>query len=132
MAVANRIVAGVLRSPLHGLLSGKVDLLRYDGRRSGRTIETPTQYVLVGDDVVILVGRPDTKSWWRNFTEPRDLDVLIAGEWRPLRGEVRRGADDPDAVRPLLDAYLAKFPGARRSLGDDPVAGAVLVRCTPR
>lgn len=132
MTVANRLVAGVLQSPLHRVLSGKVDLVRYSGRRSGRTIETPTQYVTVGDDVVILVGRPETKTWWRNFWEPRDLDVLVAGEWRELRGQVRRGIDDPDAVRPLLDAYVAKFPSARRALGDDPVAAAVLVRCVPR
>lgn len=132
MAVANRWVAGVLRSPLHGLLSGKVDLIRYEGRRSGRTIETPTQYALVGDDVVILVGRPEAKTWWRNFAEGRDLDVLVAGEWQHLRGQVLRGAEDPDAVRPLLDAYLERFPGARRSLGDDPAATAVLVRCRPR
>lgn len=132
MTLANRIVAGVLQSPLHRLLSGKVDLIRYEGRRSGRTFETPTQYVLVGNDVVILVGRPETKTWWRNFAEARDLDGLIAGEWCRLRGVVRRGADDPEVVRPLLDAYLTKFPSARRSLGDEPVAAAVLVHCTPR
>jgi hypothetical protein len=132
MAVANRIVAAVLQSPAHRVLSGKLDLVRYEGRRSGRTIVTPTQYAAVGDDVVILVGRPDSKTWWRNFTERRDVDVLIAREWRSMRGEVRRGADDPERVGALLDAYLARFPSARRSLGPDPVAGAVLVHCIPR
>lgn len=57
MKVGSVFVSGVLRSPAHRLLSGSIVLIRYTGRRSGRTITTPTQYVRSGDDVVILVGR---------------------------------------------------------------------------
>ena len=67
MGLANSVVGGVLRSPAHRLLSGSTALLTYEGRRTGRRIVLPTQYARHGDEVVILVGRPETKQWWRNF-----------------------------------------------------------------
>lgn len=136
MGFANSIVGAVLRSPAHRLLSASTDLLAYEGRRSGRRIVLPTQYARHGDDVVILVGRPEAKRWWRNFEEPRDLEVLLAGEWHPMTGLAVSGADDPDAAPPLLAAYLERFPKAVKVLGagsdDDRLARAVLVRCRPR
>lgn len=136
MGFANSIVGAVLRSRLHRLLSGSTALLAYDGRRSGRRIVLPTQYARHGDDVVILVGRPETKRWWRNFEEPRDLDVLVAGEWLQMTGEAFSGADLSHVADPLLGAYLDRFPRASKALGsgtdEERRARAVLVRCRPR
>lgn len=136
MGFANTVVAGILRSPAHRLLSGSTDLLAYEGRRSGRSIVLPTQYARSGDDLVVLVGRPQTKHWWRNFTEPRDVDVLVAGQWRPMTGQAICGADDPEVAVPLLAVYLARFPRAVKALGpgtdEERRARVVLVRCRPR
>ena len=136
MGFANTVVAGILRSPAHRLLSGSTVLLAYEGRRSGRRIVLPTQYARSGDDLVILVGRPETKRWWRNFKAPHDVDVLVAGEWRSMTGEAFSGADLSHVADPLLDAYLARFPKATRALGPgtdvERRASAVLVRCRPR
>jgi deazaflavin-dependent oxidoreductase (nitroreductase family) len=136
VAVGNRIVGAVLRSPAHRLLSGTTDLVRYTGRRSGRTIETPTQYVAVGDGLVIVVAHPATKTWWRNFVVDGPIEVLVAGTWRPMTARVVRGADDPASAGRLLDAYLARFPRAGRALAgatrEEQVEAAVLVWCTPR
>lgn len=136
VSIQNSVVEAVLRSPLHRLLSGSVDLVRYEGRRSGRTFVTPTQYARMGNDVVIMVGHPERKSWWRNFETAHDLDVLVRGRWLPLRGRVVRGADDPAVAARLLDAYLERFPRAERSLGSgtraDRIRAAVLVWCRPR
>lgn len=136
MGFANTIVAGVLRSPAHRLLSGSTVLLAYEGRRSGRRIVLPTQYARSGDDLVVLVARPETKRWWRNFTTPRDVDVLVAGQWRAMTGEAVRGADPAPAAGPLLDAYVDRFPKAARVLGsgtdEERQARAVLVRCRNR
>jgi deazaflavin-dependent oxidoreductase (nitroreductase family) len=136
MAMQNGIVAWLLQSPLHGLLSTKIDLIRYEGRRSGRTVTTPTQYAREGSDVLIIVGHPERKTWWRNFEAERDIDVLVRREWLPMRGQVVRGAEQPELAAPLLDAYLARFPRAVRALGDgtrdELVRTAVFVRCRPR
>ncbi|MBL8774736.1 MAG: nitroreductase family deazaflavin-dependent oxidoreductase [Acidimicrobiales bacterium] len=136
MGLANSVVGGVLRSPAHRLLSGSTALLTYEGRRTGRHIVLPTRYARHGDEVVILVGRPETKQWWRNFERSRDLDVLLAGERHAMAGQAVRGADEPDAAAPLLAAYLDRFPKAAKVLGDgtddDRLTRAVLVRCRPR
>ena len=134
MTFANRVVAAVLRSPAHRLLSGSTDLVRYTGRTSGRVITTPTQYVEHDGGVVILVARPETKSWWRNFRDERPIDVLVRGEWRSLIGRAVVGSDDPDAVAPLLAAYLARYPRAARALPGteaDQRRAAVVVWCRP-
>jgi len=41
--------------------------IRYVGRRSGKTIQTPVGYQRSGDGIVINVMSPDNKTWWRNF-----------------------------------------------------------------
>jgi deazaflavin-dependent oxidoreductase (nitroreductase family) len=133
--VANKVVKGLLRSPLHPVLSRTVDVVGYTGRRSGRRFSTPTQYVASGDDVIILVGHPETKTWWRNFRDAHDLDVLVRGRWRPMTARAIVGAEEPDAVAPLLDAYLNRFPKAARTLGASAptrVRRAVIVHCQPR
>jgi hypothetical protein len=133
----NPCVVALLRSPLHRLLSGSTDVLRYTGRRSGRTITTPTQYARHGDDVVILVGRADNKSWWRNFRgDARSIEVLLGGRWVTMTARAVIGADEPEVAAPLLDAYLTRFPRAARPLGngtrEEQLRRAVLVWCRPR
>ena len=136
MSIGNAIVRAVLSSPMHRVLSGSTDVIRYTGRRSGRVITTPTQYAECGDDIVILVGRSSSKRWWRNFAEERDLDVLVRGSWRAMRARAILGADEPEEVRSLLDAYLARFPRVERSLEgateSERVRDAVVVRCRAR
>lgn len=136
MGLAGSFVASLLDSPLHRVLSGSTDLVRYTGRRSGRQFTTPTQYAWREDDLLILVGRPETKTWWRNFREDRDLDVLVQGRWLPMTARAVIGADEPAAIGPLLEAYLRRFPKAVRALdGDTPedrARQAVMIRCRPR
>jgi hypothetical protein len=129
-------MSAVLRSPIHRVLSGSIDLIRYTGRRSGRVITVPTQYACRGDDVIVVVGRPASKVWWRNFSEDRDADVLVRGSWRAMRGRTVLGATEPEAVASLLDTYLERFPRTVRSLsGATPaerVRDAVMVWYRPR
>ena len=136
MGLANGFVGALLRSPLHRLLSASTDLIRYEGRRSGRQITTPTQYAQRGQDVVILVGRPETKTWWRNFSADREVDVLLRARWTPMTARAVVGADEPATMAPLLGAYAVRFPRAAASLGpgtsEDRARRAVIVWCRPR
>ncbi len=129
MTLGNRLVSAVLRSPVHGVLSRSVALIRYRGRRSGHEVVTPVQYAPLGQDLVVIAARPSEKQWWRNFRDEHDLDVLTAGSWRPMRGRAVLGADEPGMIEPLLGAYRARFPRAARQL--DPSA-TVAVWCRPR
>jgi hypothetical protein len=135
MTFGNKVVAALLRSPLHPLLSGSTDLIRYTGRRSGRRFTTPTQYARDGRDVIILVARPQTKTWWRNFNEGGDLEILLRGHWLPMTAHAIVGTDEQDTFRRLLNAYLLRFPKAKRALRDGdgvPTGAALIVRCQPR
>ena len=136
MGVTNTVVAAVLRSPLHRLLSGSTDLIRYRARQSGKEVTTPTQYARRGEEVVILVARAESKRWWRSFRTDHDLDVLVRGSWVPMTGRAVVGADEPDTAGPLLDVYLARFPRAQRAVGgatqEERIRRAVVVWCRPR
>jgi hypothetical protein len=51
MGITDVVVAAVLRSPVHPLLSGSTDRIRYRARQSGKEVTTPTQYARRGDEV---------------------------------------------------------------------------------
>lgn len=129
MSIANSSVALLLRSPLHPLLSAKLQLVRYVGRRSGVEYETPTQYVELTDDrVAILVGDPAHKSWWKNFNDDWPLDLLVRGTWHHTRARTCWFRDDPAAVADVVHCFAEKY-GERHI----PIPGTdtLIVVCEP-
>jgi hypothetical protein len=67
-AIFNKVFVALIEAPVVGPLvrRGLINI-RYVGRRSGKTIETPVGYRRSGDTITINVMSPDAKSWWRNF-----------------------------------------------------------------
>ncbi len=64
----NAVAAKLLDVPLLGNIVGRnLVVISYVGRRSGKTFTIPVNYRRVGDEVVIHVGLPGAKTWWRNF-----------------------------------------------------------------
>ncbi|WNE96164.1 hypothetical protein PS467_12860 [Streptomyces luomodiensis] len=72
-------MAGLRSSPRWGrLVRGRLTVVTYTGRRSGRTFSTPVAYRRAADLVTITVALPERKTWWRNFTDeggPISLDL---------------------------------------------------------
>ena len=64
----NKLFIALIDAPLIGSVvrRGMINI-RYVGRRSGKTVETPIGYRRTGDGIVINVMSPDSKTWWRNF-----------------------------------------------------------------
>ena len=85
--VANPAVTAILRSPAHSLVSRRLCVLGYEGRRTGRYYETPVLYRETDDGVVLLTPMGVT-NWWRNFEGGHPASVLLRGEWRDGTGEV--------------------------------------------
>jgi hypothetical protein len=112
-------VRAVLRSPLHGLLSGSLPLVTYTGRKSGRTFTIPVMYVEDADGILVYVGRSAEKVWWRDLRGGAPVGVRLCG--RDLRGT---GIAERDGAE-LRRRYLARFPRAVMSLTD---AAPVFVR----
>ncbi len=109
LRLANPVVRLILRSPAHGLLSGRLLLLSYTGRRSGRNYEIPLRYAETGDDRLVAVAlRPARKLWWRSLGEPTRVFLLVRGERRSFMGSL---ADGPER-----DEALARYVAGRDRL----------------
>src|SRR3981189_1020746 len=66
--IVNKLFVGLIDAPVVGSLVRRALInIRYIGRRSGKTIQTPVGYRRSGDTIAINVMSPDAKSWWRNF-----------------------------------------------------------------
>ncbi len=68
VGIVNNLFSGMIDAPVVGpLVRRGLIKIRYVGRRSGKTIQTPVGYRRSGDGIVINVMSPDSKAWWRNF-----------------------------------------------------------------
>lgn len=105
--VINPIIRMVLRSPLHGLLSGSLMLITFTGRKTGRQFTTPVRYVRV--DGAIRCFTSATNQWWRNLRGGAPVTLRIAG--RDGAYLARAIYDDPLWIRAALQDYLALYPG---------------------
>ncbi len=90
----NPVVRAVLRSPLHGMLSGGLLLLTYTGRRSGTAYTIPVGYRREGETLLVTVGWPERKLWWRNLREPGAIvTARVRGQDVRMAAEVREDVD---------------------------------------
>jgi F420H(2)-dependent quinone reductase len=100
--VVNPVVRALLRSPFHGLASGRLLLITVTGRRSGDSFTIPTGYRRDGERVVISVGWPERKRWWRNLRgDGAPVGLLVAGE--RLSGRAVARGDERSGVRVEVD-----------------------------
>ena len=79
---ANPVVRAVLSSPLHPLLSRGLALITVTGRRSGHRYTFPVGYRQEGDRVIVGVGWPERKRWWRNLKDGDRVEIRIRGHRR--------------------------------------------------
>ena len=82
----NPIMIWILRSRFHKMLSGSIVLLIFKGRKSGRTIEVPVNYIRDGKTLWVLSDRQ--RIWWLNLTGGAPLSVTLARKVKKARGEV--------------------------------------------
>lgn len=96
---------GLIDAPVLGPLvrRGLINI-RYVGRRSGKTIETPVGYRRDGDAIVINVMAPDKKVWWRNFLGEGGPITLLRLDGRDRSGHAvaHRDAQGRVSVRVTL------------------------------
>jgi deazaflavin-dependent oxidoreductase (nitroreductase family) len=107
----NPLVAWLLRSPLHGLMSGSTMLVTFTGRRSGRTYTTPVNY-LWDDDHELLVVSPRDHLWWRNLRGGAPVTVRVQGS--DLRGVGHALEGEEAAEAGGLLTVLRRVPAYRR------------------
>lgn len=124
--VFNPLVAAILRSPAHRLVSGALLLLTVTGRRSGRRFTFPVMYARDGADILVFVGMHAQKQWWRNLRGGAEVVARVRGDEAVWHAELLEG--DREALAAPLAAYLRRFPKAEGTVGDE----VVMVRLSHR
>lgn len=105
---AKPLVAAILRSPFHPLLSFGLLLISFEGRRTGRRYSFPVGYQQSGASITVLASRARRKNWWRNFREPGPVEVLVRG--KRLVGEGRALRGDSEEFRDAVEATFRRLP----------------------
>jgi hypothetical protein len=94
----NAVAAKLVDVPLLGnIVRRNLVMISYAGRRSGQRFTTPLNCRQVGDEVVIRVGLPGAKNWWRDFLGNGGPITLPAQRHQPIRHAVA-SRDDQDRV----------------------------------
>src|SRR3990172_7173424 len=97
----NTLMKGFLRAPvLHRLVSNKIMLITFTGRKSGKTYTTPVSYLNDGDTVLAFTHA----RWWQNCTGGAPVTVRIKG--KDVRGSAEAIPDDKAAIAEALARHL--------------------------
>ena len=100
VGIVNKLFVGLIDAPIVGpLLRRGLINIRYVGRRSGKTIETPVGYQRSGDGIVINVMSPDNKTWWRNFLGEGGPITLLKLDGHDRAGHAVADRDDDGRVK---------------------------------
>ena len=98
--IVNGVAVGLIKAPILGNLIGRgLVVVRYVGRRSGKTFEIPVGYRRTGDALVIGVASPDAKNWWRNFLGEGGPITLVDLDGADRTGHAVADRDDNGRVR---------------------------------
>jgi hypothetical protein len=96
----NKFFVSLIDAPVVGSVvrRGLINI-RYVGRRSGQTIETPVGYRRDGDSIVINVTSPDNKTWWRNFLGEGGPITLLNFDGQDRTGHAIASRDEQGRVK---------------------------------
>lgn len=108
----NNVMAALLRSSLHGMLSGSVLLLTYTGRKSGKSFDVPVNYLEHNGELLVVSFRD--RTWWRNLRGGAAVQLTLRGKQQPATGTA---VEDETQVAEGLAAMLAARPSSGRFLG---------------
>ncbi len=82
----NPIIAAILRSPLHGLVSNGYVLVTFKGRKTGAVYTTPVQYRQEGQQLAFVTRRK--RLWWRNLQDGAPVELMLRGQARKATAHV--------------------------------------------
>ena len=99
--LVNLIVRVILQSPLHGLLSRSMMLVRVKGRKTGKALAIPLRYI--EEQGTIRCSTTKETQWWKNVRANPNVILRIRGEEASYHASVL--TDEPDTIR----SYLLKL-----------------------
>ena len=99
----NPITKFLLATPLHIVLSSRLAVLSFTGRKSGRSFATPVSYVMEGRTLLV----PGGGAWWKNLGSGRVARVRLRGVWTRVSSEI---VSEPVALAEVMRRMLAANP----------------------
>jgi deazaflavin-dependent oxidoreductase (nitroreductase family) len=119
----NGLISCLLRSPLHGLVSKSILLIEGKGRKSGKTISVPVNYIRDGNTLWVTSQRQ--RKWWRNLIGGARVNIRLAG--KDLNGMGRAIIDVAEVGDGLLSYFrlaprYAKYFGVKLDAAGQPDA----------
>jgi F420H(2)-dependent quinone reductase len=108
--ILNPIAKVILRSPLHGVMSRRLMLITFAGRRSGKHYTTPISYVQEGHTLLLGVGGP----WWKNLRGGVLVQVRLRG--KTYAGRASAWTDEASMSR-VYRTILVHNPTQARFMG---------------
>lgn len=100
-----RLTGGIIGSSMMGT---PVLLLTHTGRRSGRKITTPLQYVEDGDDIVLIAsnaGHTFHPQWYLNLKANPGAEIQIKDDVRSVTAEEAAGEERERLWQKAVDQY---------------------------
>lgn len=104
--VINPMMRMTLHSPAHFVMSDSVLILKYVGRKSGKSYEVPVRYT--EKDGLVKCYTDRRAGWWPNLRDNPNVVLRIRG--RDVKYETTVLTGDFERVRNELTEYLGKFP----------------------
>ena len=101
----NPMMIWLLKSHLYGFISKNMMLITVTGRKSGKQISTPTNFLRDGNTLWVISWRD--RKWWKNLRGGAKVQVLLAGKSVEGRGQV---IEEEKAVAQSLFDYYKKIP----------------------
>jgi len=115
-AWANSLMKWALSTPgIQSMVGTAVALLTFTGRHSGKTYTIPVSYHRENDIVTVITKRQ--RNWWRNFMEPTEVGLRLAGD--TFVGAPEIVVDDHETLEFMID-YLEKRPVDAKAYGLKP------------
>lgn len=114
VGASNPLVRRLLNSRFAGPMGKQLLLLRYRGRKSGRTVTTPVGYVRQGEWIVMVTS--PTYRWWPNFVGGAQAELRLPEGWRRATVEIVT-PDDPRYDDVVALQVAKRGPGMLRGFG---------------
>jgi hypothetical protein len=109
---ANPWVKLLAQSPLQGLVDKGVLLVTFTGRKSGRIITVPANYLQDGREVDIISLR--RRIWWRNLKGGAAVLVQLAGK---KHNGLTIIIEEPQKVAEMMEIFGRTNPEYALSMG---------------
>lgn len=114
----NKIMVGILRSPIHSMLSKGVLIIGFTGSKSGKEYSTPANYYEIDGKIYLMSDR--SRKWWKNIKKKPNVELYIKRQLIKGTGTV---IDAKSEIEKSLELIFSHFPKIAKYLKVEIVDG---------